>query len=459
MGLLERVTERVKSRSPATTRSITTLDDYLAAVNQFTFNGFPYGGGVQQTLAGEPAEHIPTDFAAYASRIYADSGPVFALMAVRMLAFSSIRFQWQRINNGRPGPVFGTQDLSILESPWEGGTTQDLLIKMITDVDLAGNFYGVIINGEIVRLRPDWVNIILAPRVVDGAVVGYKRVGYHYKEMGLYGSQEPVIFRPSEVVHFAPYPDPLASYRGMSWLTPVIRELTNDKLMTRHQKKFFENGATPNLIISMDAAVSFEEFMKFKSVMETGHEGLESAYKTLVLGGGADATSVGLNFEQMSFTATQGRGETRLAAAAGVPVTIVGFSEGLQGSSLNAGNFAQARRRLADLTMYPLWTNACGSLQHVLRVPSGSTRLWYDDRDVPFLREDAKDAAEVFHTDASVLNALVNAGWEPDSAKAAVDSYDLTLLVHSGLVSVQLQPPGSNQISNAQSSSNGAVQP
>jgi phage portal protein BeeE len=227
----------------------------------------------------------------------------------------------------------------------------------------------------------------------------------------------------------------------MSWLTPVIRELINDKLMGRHQQKFFENGATPNMVVSLDAAVKPELFERFTARFRDRHEGVENAYRTLVVGGGADVTVVGQNFEQMAFTAVMGRGETRLAAAAGVPPTIVGFSEGLQGSSLNAGNYGQARRRFADGTMHPLWQNAAGSLQTIVPAPPGS-RLWYDARDVPFLREDAKDAAEIFHIKASTIANLVREGFTAESAQAAVAAGDESLLVHTGLLSVQLQPPG-----------------
>lgn len=444
MGVLDRI---VKAAQLPAKRSVTTTDDYIALMNEFMYQGTWYGGGVQQTLGGEPAEYTENTFEGYANQIYKRNGIVFALMAVRMLAFSAIRFQWQLISNGRPNKLFGNETLGVLERPWSGGTTQDLLVKMITDVDLAGNFYGVRVGDEIVRLRPDWVGIVLGPRIANNnskQVLGYKKLGYVYKEGGFNNNDaEPVLLLPDEVTHFAPYCDPMATYRGMSWLTPALRDVQNDNLMQTHQRKFFENGATPNMIVSLDAALTFEEFLKFKAEFNLDHKGVRNAYKTLFMGGGADATVVGADFEQMTFTAVQGRGETRLAADAGVPVSIVGFSEGLQGSSLNAGNFGQARRRLADLTMHPLWANASGSLETLLPRPaSGNVRLWYDSRDVPFLREDAKDQAEITRLRASTLTSLVNGGCEFETALAVVQSDDFTGLTHTGLLSVQLQPPG-----------------
>jgi hypothetical protein len=39
------------------------------------------------------------------------------------------------------------------------------------------------------------------------------------------------------VAHFAPIIDPLADFRGMSWLTPILREIQADQAMTRHQRR------------------------------------------------------------------------------------------------------------------------------------------------------------------------------------------------------------------------------
>jgi hypothetical protein len=448
MGLLDRVRDTHAQSSGG--RSIQTIDDYAEALGSFMFQGVGYGApaGIQQTLVGGQAERVPTDLAGYATAAYAANGPIFALMAVRMLVFSAIRFQYQRLNGGRPSGLFGTQDLSIVEKPWVGGTTQDMLARMSVDVDLAGNSYWAHIGNELVRLRPDWVGIVLEPRKFRGTTVGYRRVGYTYTEGGGVGAESDVaVFLADEVAHFAPYPDPLATYRGMSWLTPVLRELQNDKLMSRHQRKFFENGATPNMVVSLDAAVKEDSFKRFKEAMNASHRGVEHAYETMYVGGGADVTVVGSNFEQMAFTATQGRGETRLASAAGIPPVIVGFSEGLQGSSLNAGNYASSRRRMADGTMHPLWQNVAGSLGTLLpELPS--SRFWYDARDVPFLREDESDTAEIQAKKAATIRNLTDAGYKPDAVIGAVEAEDLGLLTgqHSGLFSVQLQPPQDGQV-------------
>ena len=76
----------------------------------------------------------------------------------------------------------------------------------------------------------------------------------------------------------------------------------------------------------------------------------------------------------------------------------------------------------------------------------GIAELWYDDRDIPALKEDIQDKAKEMQEKATAANQLVSAGYDPDSIVDALDSGDFSLLTHSGLVSVQLQPPGKDTV-------------
>lgn len=431
-----------------------TLSDYLQWVVQ---HGGPQDPmGYRTTYGNLPAEPIGDSFSEYVNNAYRANGIVYACEMVRLKVFSEARFQFQALRGGRPAELFGTQDLSILERPAPGVTTGDMLARMILDADFAGNWFGTIIDGDLVRMRPDWVDIILAPRYgPGGGQVGFKKVGYIYYEggknaqAGMYGQPktDPEVFLADEVAHFAPSPDPLAEYRGMSWLTPVVREIQSDSSATKHKQKWFENAATPNLAVSLAKEITPEQFDLFVEAMDAQHKGPESAGKTLYTAGGADVTVVGADMRQMDFKVVQGAGETRIAAAAGVHPVVAALSEGMQGSSLNAGNFQAAKRAVGQITFRPLWRNAAGSLETLVPPPDPATsRLWYDSRDVDFLREDERDAADIRFKDAQTLRTLSDAGAQWDAAVEFVDSGDVTRLRgrHSGLYSVQLQPPGSN---------------
>lgn len=448
MSLLDRLTGK---KAPARM----SLDDYGQLLNQYQYQwgGLGYNGiALQQTIAGTSTERPPDTFIGLATHAFAANGVVFGSMMVRQLVFSSVRFQWQRILSGKPSETFGDQTLALLERPWPGGTTQDLLSRMIQDADLSGNSYWYRDGDQLVRLRPDWVQIVGVPRHLGadgsargGGQVGWKKVGYLYTEGGYHpgNSNEAVAFSVDEVAHYAPIPDPLAVFTGMSWLTPVLREIQGDQSMSRHQRKFFDNGCTPNMIVKHTVGTDRAEIAKWATELAGGHAGADNAYKTLHLYPGADATVVGTNLKDIDFGSVREGLEVRIAMAAGVPPVIVGLSKGLDSATYS--NYGQARRRFADATAHPLWQNMAGSMQQILPPPGNGVRLWYDATDVPFLREDEADAANIAAVRASTINTYLAAGFTAESAVKAVDSGDINLLVHSGLVSVQLLPPGTEK--------------
>lgn len=393
-------------------------------------------------------EAIEENFVGYVSGAYKSSGVVFACILARLLVFSEARFMYQRLNQGRPGELFATADLRLLEYPWRGGTTGELLARMEQDVSLAGNSFTTIVGEgserRLRRLRPDWVTIVTGSKSGDPAALDAQVVGYMYHPHGRKDKRDQVLLTADQVAHWSPIPDPDAQWRGMSWLTPVLREVKGDLAASEHKLKYFKNGATGGLAVSYDASVPPDTVERFAALFAAKHAGVDNSYKTYHLGGGADITTVGADLKQLDFKATQGAGETRIAAAAGVGAVIAQLSEGLQGSSLNAGNFNAAKRRFADGTIRPHWRSAAAALQTIIPTPDGA-RLWYDVRDVAFMQEDQRDEAEIQSAHAETIRRLVDAGFDPDSVVAAVTTGDLRTLKgnHSGLYSVQLQPAGS----------------
>jgi phage portal protein BeeE len=401
--------------------------------------GFMFGG-LHYPIAGIPVtgkvEQLETSFEGYVQGAYKSNGVIFATSLARSMLFSEARFQYQHMEAGRPTTIWGDTSLGILETPWPGATTGDLLTRMEQDVTNAGNFYAKITGGRLRRRRPDWVQIVLTapPEEATDADIA----GYVYAPGGRWDDLSTADFTlPEQMIHWAPVPDPLAMYRGMSWLTPVVREITGDNAATDHKGRFFANAATPNIAIRYPESMSMEDFLEYVELVKQDHTGSENAYKTMHIAGGADITVLGADLKQVDFKATQGAGETRIAAAGGVPAIIVGLSEGL--ASATYSNYGMARRKFGDHWARPQWRSAAGALAKAVKVPAGS-RLWYDDRDIPFLREDLEAEANIMQTRANALRSLLDAGFTPETAVAAVDGNDLKVLKHTGKMSVQLHP-------------------
>lgn len=395
-------------------------------------------------------EGIGSDFSTLVSRAYKGNAIVYACEMTRMALVSEARPQWRRVRNGRRGDLFGNRDLEVLERPWPGGTFRQLAARMMLNADMAGTaFVGRRPErpDRLMLMRPDWVVMVLGSQDdPDGAqfALDADLLGVLYYPGGQGSGREPVTLLSDEVAVWSPSPDPMAAYRGVSWLSAVGREVDADVAASTHKLKFFENGATPGVMLSVDPSVKMDAFQKFYNTFNQRHEGVANAYRTIAVQG-VTPHAMGKDFQQLEFKATQGAGETRIAAASGVHPVVAALSEGMAGSSLNAGNFRAACRLVADRTLRPLWGSLFAALEAIVPPPSDAD-LWYDEQEISFLQEDRKDAADIGLIKAQTIAAYVREGFTADSAKAAVAAEDESLLVHTGLVSVQLQPPGTKTI-------------
>lgn len=389
-------------------------------------------------------ETIENNFEGYVQGAYKSDGVVFAVILARMMLFTEARFLHQEVVKGRPGDLYDGGGLELLDKPWRSGTTGELLARMEQDVSLAGNAYVTKVANRLVRLRPDWVQIVIHSASGNPHALDAEVAGYIYKPPPHGGTLEETILLPDQVCHFSPIPDPIAHYRGMSWLTPVLRDIEASKAATEHKARFFSNAATPSMVVRYDKDTNETAMARFIELYKASHQGVENAYKTLFLAGGADVTPLTHDFRQLDFKSTTGTSETHIASAAGVPSIIVGLSEGMAAQTYS--NFHQARRHFANHWARPQWRMVCAALSTLVNVPDGS-RLWFDDRDIAFLQEDARDAAEIQGIHASTINTLVTAGFKPDVAARAVMAGDLSQVAgeHTGLFSVQLIPAGAGE--------------
>lgn len=418
------------------------------------------GARVSLSSAGITAnwEMVGGEYMDYVQSMYKENGIVFACIAARARVFCQARFMWQLWSKGVGGAFSWSDSLNLLDTPWVNGTLGEWLHLMELDATISGNSYAVRVdeagrvgadaNGPdswISRLRPDWMKIMIGSPVAgvkDPYHPSCRVVGYWYKPP----QGGDMLLRAKDVMHYSPLPDPAARFLGMSWLTPIIKEVMGDKAMTHHKNAFLKNSATPTVAISMDPAIDPDDFDSFVERFRQDYEGSANAGKTLFVGGGADITPLSMDFKALEFTSSQGRGETRIASAAGVHPAIVGLSEGLQGSSLNEGNFMAARRLFVDGTMRDLWNKAAPSMGTLFVAPAANKRLTADATKIPFLREDKSAEAEILSVTITGMRTAVEGGWEPDAVVEAFAEGDLSMLKgnHTGLLSVQLQDRSRN---------------
>src|SRR6185437_12777466 len=162
------------------------------------------------TYGSADREAILPQVAGWAQQANASDSPVFAAELVRMMLLAEAQFQFQAKDDKH---LYGNTTLSVLEHPWPGGTSGELIARCEQDAGLAGNSYTWNVPDEdlYVRLRPDWVTIVSELVQLPS--------GYYRKKIGLWWEppksvldQGKGFFIPiEEVAHWAPIPDPQAN--------------------------------------------------------------------------------------------------------------------------------------------------------------------------------------------------------------------------------------------------------
>lgn len=389
------------------------------------WEGTASGAAVLTTSYMSPdREPVLPQLTQWAQSANSSSAIVFAAILVRMALFSEATFQYQAKDDKH---LFGNSSLAKLEEPFgPGSTTGELLARAEQDVCLAGNFYAWDAPGEdrLVRLRPDWTTVISELVSVSGGGQYRQKVGYWVEPPKTVLDQGKGQFYPAgEVVHWAPVPDPAANFRGMSWLTPVYRDVLGDDGLTQYKIKYLEHSASPNLLIKYGQKLQPGTVDSIRERVQGRYGGASNAFKTLVLDQGADATVIGNSLSQMDFSGVSAVGQERVLAAAGVPGVLVGL-EPLRGAGRG---FQESLQKFANLWARPEWRSFCGALSPIMNVPAGN-RLWFDVRDIAALQDSETTRAQSALVRAQALLAARQAGYDPESALAFVDSGDVTQL-------------------------------
>ena len=401
-----------------------------------------YAGTWMQSWGGQTmkSESQPTNFEGYIKTIHRNIGVIGAAVEARALVLSDVHFRFEDINTGDLSPT----PPEILED------VADVIrkIEFHESYGGAGFMWPDRLEKRFVDVRPDEIEILASSRqrpLNPLQALDCKIEGFLHNPNGLPIEQFTLgdVISPRELVYWAPRPDPLSRFRGESWVTSVLIEALIDMKSNAYVDEFYANAATPNMILALDKEVEPDRVRAFRKLFREEYEGLDKAHRTMVMGGGVSATVVGAHLSELMSREIQGGFESRVAVASRVPSSVLGTREGNQGSALNATAFNMMRRLWMGGWFHPQVRSLCRAIEKVINVPAGK-RLSWDPQLTLLMQEDAKDAAEITSMQVAAAASAVQGGWEYDAAVKTAMTGNLRHMLgkHTGLVSVQLLPPG-----------------
>lgn len=246
----------------------------------------------------------------------------------------------------------------LLRRPMPNMGEAELMATTMVYLAIGGNAYWHKLRGaagQVVQLRPYGAGHITP---IPGGKDWIK--GYTYDPYGngaqsqIPGSQDNTIL-PEDIVHFKwPAVDPLQPWMSQPPILAAATEVDSDVEAIRFLFALLKNDAIPRTVVTVpaDRALDDDEFRRTKEQWKERYGG-ENRGDVAILEGGATATRLGLNLQELAFDALAKIPESRIAAAMRVPPIIAGLNVGLDRSTYS--NYGEARRAFTQDTLVPLW--------------------------------------------------------------------------------------------------------
>jgi len=394
------------------------LDALRYGGNTYLLNNQTYGPQITAPLSG-------------AAHALASNGVAYGIFRQRVDLFAQGKFRFRRFGNPRPtlADSFSSEALGRVQP--ERALFE--LCEMSAATGGAGYFVD---DGPALRRLPaEHCTIVLgSDRYPDDPHLAWdaRKIGLIYKHPG---GGDPEVWAWDEVYPYIPEIDPENPWRGISWLRPAMEDIESDNGARRYLTKFFHNHATPNTVVVFASDVPIANVEAFKDLFLEKHAGVERSFRTAFLGGGADIKVVGASLKELDTADVRQQVHKDIAAAAGVPIIAAGIEQGTYANS------KESKRALADSKIRYLWTVVAETFAPAIAVPS-EAELYVETAHISALQADALDDAQVLAVQAQTMRTLGDGGWEKASVVQGVVKGDLSMIQDTGLVPVQLLPPG-----------------
>jgi len=222
--------------------------------DQGYYEGMASGGAVLYTYGSDAKREIPAlNLVAAAQQAYQTNGIVWACILTRMMLLSEASF---KLREKATKKLYGADDvlrgrrvdLGILEYPWPNGTAGELWARIELDLSTGGQpFIAKVEDDELLMLPPREVTIVSQEIVSTGGIRYRRPIAYDWDpdlntSPGGKRSPRAQLFTVDEVAAPTPYPDTLAKWRGMSWITPILREVYADSAMVSYKTQYMDHG-------------------------------------------------------------------------------------------------------------------------------------------------------------------------------------------------------------------------
>lgn len=191
--------------------------------------------------------------------------------------------------------------LDLLDKPNPETTKAEALYIIQSHKKLAGDaFWLKIRNGrQVIGLRqlpPDKIILNLkTPTETEPTAIE----SYQYKDT-IGGVRIDITYQPEDIIFFKK-PNPSNPFRGLGAVEALAGTIDLDNLTTETTKKFFQNGAITNFVLSTPNKITQDQLRRLKGELRSQYGGASKAYQTMILGGGLEPKDISYSNKDQEF--------------------------------------------------------------------------------------------------------------------------------------------------------------
>jgi len=272
--------------------------------------------------------------------------------------------------------------LDILNSPAPRITRFELFELWSMQDDLCGNVYWLLNGMTSETSEPTGIKCLNPGRVKpiekDGELVWYE-----YRPENSASVKKYQLY---EIIHFR-NPAPAGGYLGKGPAGASIDSIDGDNWAREWMRRFFEQGASPGLLLGSNS-VEDSVIKTLRESFEERFSGVSKSHKPGVLPHGTTVVYEGKGGRDMEFSELRKQMRDEIVSAFGVPITLLGLGAG---ENLNRATAEAVKASYIESTVFPRLTRHSVFLNELLVPLFGEDLvLEFDNPTIPDL--DAKMA-------------------------------------------------------------------
>jgi HK97 family phage portal protein len=212
------------------------------------------------------------------------------------------------------------------------------------------------------------------------------------------------IFAVDEVIHTKDF-NPYNLLRGIAPTSPIMQVLDIDWQTLVFNKAFFDNNATPGLMLSTEEDLTQQQINRLKEWFRQEHQGASKAFKTAILEAGLKPVNVNPTHKEMEFIEQKKFTREEILGIWRVPQAFFNVTEGL-----NYATFIGQMKMFWNYTVMPCLNKMTDSLnKHIVKPYNPNMICKFDLSNVVAYQEDFKEKVSTAQTLVSIgvpLNAV-----------------------------------------------------